>query len=134
QRCAHGGQHDPPGPGARIHQLHHRPGFFAGGPPAPRPSPLPLGADARVPDALPDAGSHQPPVGNSRRPGGAPDHFGGENQQLFRPPPTFWISLLNHPDFNRRDLTSSTKGYYGASIMPVPVLTKLKEALPRLSV
>ncbi len=57
-----------------------------------------------------------------------------EKINSFFAPPTFWISLLNHPDFNRRDLTSLTKGYYGASIMPVPVLKKLKEALPRLSV
>jgi fatty-acyl-CoA synthase len=47
--------------------------------------------------------------------------------------PTFWIALLNHPDFRRLDLTSLKKGYYGASIMPVPVLKKLKEVLPELN-
>jgi fatty-acyl-CoA synthase len=55
-----------------------------------------------------------------------------ERIDSFFAPPTFWIALLNHPDFHRLDLTSLTKGYYGASIMPVPVLKKLKEALPKL--
>src|SRR3546814_18348594 len=30
-------------------------------------------------------------------------------------PPTVWIALLRHPDFDRRDLSSLKKGYYGAS-------------------
>jgi acyl-CoA synthetase (AMP-forming)/AMP-acid ligase II len=33
-------------------------------------------------------------------------------------PPTVWISLLRHPEFDRRDLSSLQKGYYGASAMP----------------
>jgi fatty-acyl-CoA synthase len=37
-------------------------------------------------------------------------------------PPTVWISLLRHPDFDTRDLSSLRKGYYGASAMPVEVL------------
>jgi fatty-acyl-CoA synthase len=45
-------------------------------------------------------------------------------------PPTVWIALLNHPDFDRRDLSSLRKGYYGASIMPVEVLAELGERLP----
>ncbi len=45
-------------------------------------------------------------------------------------PPTVWISLLNHPDFDRRDLSSLRKGYYGASIMPVEVLAELGQRLP----
>ena len=45
-------------------------------------------------------------------------------------PPTVWIALLNHPDFERRDLSSLRKGYYGASIMPVEVLAELGERLP----
>ena len=48
----------------------------------------------------------------------------------FFAPPTFWIALLNHPDFSRRDLSSLRKGYYGASIMPVPVLEQLQARLP----
>ena len=45
-------------------------------------------------------------------------------------PPTVWISLLRHSDFNRRDLGSLHKGYYGASIMPVEVLRELAARLP----
>ena len=49
----------------------------------------------------------------------------------FFAPPTVWISLLRHPDFAARDLLSLEKIYYGASIMPVPVLRELRERLPR---
>jgi fatty-acyl-CoA synthase len=49
----------------------------------------------------------------------------------FFAPPTVWISLLRHPDFATRDLTSLEKVYYGASIMPVPVLHELRARLPR---
>jgi fatty-acyl-CoA synthase len=45
-------------------------------------------------------------------------------------PPTVWIGLMHHPDFERRDLSSLRKGYYGASIMPVEVLNELGELLP----
>ncbi|MDX8153685.1 acyl-CoA synthetase [Patulibacter brassicae] len=45
-------------------------------------------------------------------------------------PPTVWIALGEHPDFRTRDLGTLTKAYYGASIMPVPVLQRLREALP----
>lgn len=48
----------------------------------------------------------------------------------FFAPPTVWISLLRHPDFDRRDLSSLRKVYYGASIMPVPVLEELRRRLP----
>ncbi len=48
----------------------------------------------------------------------------------FFAPPTVWISLLRHPDFAARDLSSLEKVYYGASIMPVPVLYELRERLP----
>jgi fatty-acyl-CoA synthase len=45
-------------------------------------------------------------------------------------PPTAWISLLRSPDFDRRDLSSLRKGYYGASAMPVEVLRELQRRLP----
>ncbi|WLP89217.1 acyl-CoA synthetase [Gordonia sp. NB41Y] len=45
-------------------------------------------------------------------------------------PPTVWISLLRHPDFDTRDLSSLRKGYYGASPMPVEVLRELASRLP----
>jgi fatty-acyl-CoA synthase len=48
----------------------------------------------------------------------------------FVAPPTVWITLLQHPDFARRDLSSLANIYYGASIMPVPVLQELRARLP----
>ena len=48
----------------------------------------------------------------------------------FFAPPTVWISLLRHPDFAARDLRTLQKAYYGAAIMPVPVLHELRERLP----
>lgn len=47
-------------------------------------------------------------------------------------PPTVWISLLRHPDFDTRDLSSLRKGYYGASPMPVEVLRELQRRLPQV--
>ncbi len=48
----------------------------------------------------------------------------------FFAPPTVWISLLRHPDFDGADLSSLRKGYYGASPMPVEVLREIQERLP----
>ncbi|BDE05679.1 acyl-CoA synthetase [Vulcanimicrobium alpinum] len=48
----------------------------------------------------------------------------------FFAPPTVWIALLRHDDFDRRDLRSLERTYYGASIMPVPVLEELRRRLP----
>ncbi|WP_028654658.1 MULTISPECIES: fatty acyl-CoA synthetase [unclassified Nocardioides] len=48
----------------------------------------------------------------------------------FFAPPTVWIGLLRHPDFDSTDLSSLRKGYYGASPMPVEVLRELQERLP----
>lgn len=50
--------------------------------------------------------------------------------QLFCPP-TVWIALLRHPDFDRRDLSTLMKCYYGAAIMPMEVIKELSERLPR---
>ncbi|MEU3693015.1 fatty acyl-CoA synthetase [Streptomyces narbonensis] len=50
----------------------------------------------------------------------------------FFAPPTVWIGLANHPDFAGRDLSALRKAYYGASIMPVPVLERLRARLPGL--
>ena len=46
--------------------------------------------------------------------------------------PTVWVPLANHPDLATRDLSSLRKAFYGASIMPGPVLTRLQERLPDL--
>ncbi|MFF7952846.1 acyl-CoA synthetase [Streptomyces griseorubiginosus] len=56
----------------------------------------------------------------------------GRADSLFAPP-TVWIGLSNRPDFDTRDLGGLRKAYYGASIMPVPVLERLRERLPKLA-
>ena len=56
----------------------------------------------------------------------------GRADSLFAPP-TVWIALSNRPDFATRDLSGLRKAYYGASIMPVPVLERLRERLPSLA-
>ncbi|WP_405522403.1 acyl-CoA synthetase [Streptomyces canus] len=56
----------------------------------------------------------------------------GRADSLFAPP-TVWIGLSNRPDFESRDLGGLRKAYYGASIMPVPVLERLRERLPKLA-
>jgi fatty-acyl-CoA synthase len=45
-------------------------------------------------------------------------------------PPTVWIALLRSPIFDRTDLSSLRKGYYGASAMPVEVLKEIQQRLP----
>ena len=47
-------------------------------------------------------------------------------------PPTIWIALLRHPDFDTRDLSSLQAGYYGASIMPTAVIEELSRRLPQM--
>lgn len=46
--------------------------------------------------------------------------------------PTVWVPLSNHPDFQTRDLSSLTKAQYGASIMPVTVLQRLRSQHPQI--
>ncbi|MEJ2866930.1 acyl-CoA synthetase [Actinomycetospora sp. OC33-EN08] len=48
--------------------------------------------------------------------------------------PTVWVPLVNHADFGTRDLTTLRKAFYGASIMPGPILARLRERLPELGV
>ncbi len=48
----------------------------------------------------------------------------------FFAPPTVWISLLRSPLFDRCDLSSLRKCYYGASIMPVAILQEMQQRLP----
>ncbi|MFJ9618641.1 fatty acyl-CoA synthetase [Streptomyces noursei] len=56
----------------------------------------------------------------------------GEADSLFAPP-TVWIALAHHTGFDTRDLGGLRKAYYGASIMPVPVLERLRARLPHLA-
>ena len=48
----------------------------------------------------------------------------------FFAPPTVWIGLLRDEGFDTYDLSSLKKAYYGASIMPTPVLQELRERMP----
>ncbi|GAB3272494.1 fatty acyl-CoA synthetase [Parahaliea aestuarii] len=50
----------------------------------------------------------------------------------FFAPPTVWIALLRHPDFDATDLAALRKGYYGASIMPVEVLKEIQQRIPQI--
>ena len=47
--------------------------------------------------------------------------------------PTVWVPLSNHPDLATRDLSSLAKAQYGASIMPVTVLQRLRARYPKIS-
>ncbi len=53
---------------------------------------------------------------------------------MFFAPPTVWIGMLRHPDFDKYDLSQLAKCYYGASIMPVQVLKELMQRLPQARV
>ena len=46
--------------------------------------------------------------------------------------PTVWVPLTSHPDLDTRDLSSLRKAQYGASIMPVTVLQRLRAKYPEL--
>jgi fatty-acyl-CoA synthase len=48
----------------------------------------------------------------------------------FFAPPTIWIAMLRSTAFDKTDLSTLKKGYYGASIMPVEVLRELQQRLP----
>jgi fatty-acyl-CoA synthase len=50
----------------------------------------------------------------------------------FFAPPTIWIAMLRSPAFDKTDLSTLQKGYYGASIMPVEVLLELQRRLPKV--
>ncbi|MCH0571019.1 acyl-CoA synthetase [Streptomyces sp. MUM 136J] len=56
----------------------------------------------------------------------------GRADSLFAPP-TVWVGLAGRSDFTTRDLSGLRKAYYGASVMPVPVLQRLRARLPRLA-
>ncbi len=44
--------------------------------------------------------------------------------------PTVWVPLVNHPNFLQTDLSTLTKAFYGASIMPAVTLERLQERCP----
>jgi len=45
-------------------------------------------------------------------------------------PPTVWIGLLRDSGFDQHDLSSLVNIYYGASIMPEPIVAELQQRLP----
>ncbi|MBT9258669.1 MAG: acyl-CoA synthetase [Clostridiales bacterium] len=53
-----------------------------------------------------------------------------EDITSFFAPPTVWIQYLRREDFHGSRFPHLKKAYYGASIMPVPVLQELRERLP----
>lgn len=53
-----------------------------------------------------------------------------ERLNSFFAPPTVWISLLRHEQFVAAELQHLQKLYYGASIMPEPIVRELAERLP----
>ena len=55
-----------------------------------------------------------------------------DGHRAFFAAPTLWVALTNHPDFATRDLSSLRKAYYGASIMPGPIVERLQATIPEL--
>lgn len=55
-----------------------------------------------------------------------------DGHRAFFAAPTLWVAMANHADFESRDLGGLAKAYYGASIMPVPVLQRIQGKAPRL--
>lgn len=49
-----------------------------------------------------------------------------DGHRSFFAAPTLWVALANHPDFEKLGLGELRRAYYGASIMPVPVLQRLQ--------
>lgn len=68
---------------------------------------------------------------NQATPDGILQSVEAERATLLFCPPTVWIGLLRHSDFDQRDLTSLRKCYYGAAIMPVEVLKELSARVPQ---
>ncbi len=54
-----------------------------------------------------------------------------DGHRAFFAAPTLWVAIANHPDVEQ-GLGDLRKAYYGASIMPVPVLKRLQETAPDL--
>ncbi|WP_191564774.1 fatty acyl-CoA synthetase [Janibacter melonis] len=55
-----------------------------------------------------------------------------DGHRAFFAAPTLWVAMTNHADFAGRDLSSLRKAYYGASIMPGPVVERLRATMPDL--
>ncbi len=60
------------------------------------------------------------------------DQIAKHGINVFFAPPTVWISLLTLLEKDVTRARTLTRAYYGASIMPVPVLQRLRRLLPDL--
>ena len=58
------------------------------------------------------------------------NRLANDGHRSFFAAPTLWVGMANHPDFERLSFGGLTKAYYGASIMPVPVLKKWQAKAP----
>jgi fatty-acyl-CoA synthase len=47
-------------------------------------------------------------------------------------PPTVWVGFVNHPRFADADLSGLRRAFYGASIMPMPILERLRARMPQV--
>jgi len=54
-----------------------------------------------------------------------------KNIDSFFAPPTVWINLLRSKDLGEHDLSTLQNIYYGASIMPEPIIHELMETFPQ---
>jgi fatty-acyl-CoA synthase len=61
-------------------------------------------------------------------------NIAGYKATMFFAPPTVWIGMLRHPDFQKYDLSSLVKCYYGASIMPKEILRELLDKFPKAGI
>lgn len=55
-----------------------------------------------------------------------------DGHRAFFAAPTLWVAMVNHPDFATRNLSGLHQAYYGASIMPGPILARLQATCPDL--
>src|SRR5699024_5899077 len=72
------------------------------------------------------------PVVEGREPGEMLERVDRSGNTSFFAALILWVAWSIPLDLPLRDLSSLRKAYYGASIMPVPVLRKLRETLPQL--
>ncbi|NNG20875.1 AMP-binding protein [Naumannella sp. ID2617S] len=53
-----------------------------------------------------------------------------DGHRSFFAAPTLWVAMANHESLDELDLAGVEKCYYGASIMPGPVLERLQQKMP----
>ena len=63
-------------------------------------------------------------------PGDVLRRLASDGHRSFFAAPTLWVAMANHPSFQGLSFDGLAKAYYGASIMPGPVLARWQEAAP----